>query len=124
MVGEEVWLRHWRAQDRRTRWAVRWAGCRGREVADPDLAALVAGYARRERAPMWPVAFTIFLTAVSFGTFSLGVAFGWSGKVVAWVVELSLIAYILGLVVLLATQRGLSRAAARNRAPKVRRPPG
>jgi hypothetical protein len=84
-------------------------------VTDPDLSALVAGYARRQRAPLWPVALVIVVIAASLLALTLGFALGWNAQIVGWVLGLALIAYAVGVVVLFATQRGLSRAAARNR---------
>ncbi len=116
MAGGAVWRRHWRAQDRRTRWAVRAAAYLGRPVSDRDLWALVVGYAVRQGAPLWPVAFVLVVVALSVAALTVGPALGWGVQVVRWVVAGCLLAVPFGAVGLAVTQRGVARTLARNRA--------
>lgn len=123
MAGGAVWRRHWRAQDRRTRRAVRAAAYLGRPVSDPDLWALVVGYAVRQGAPLWPVAFVLVVVALSLAALTVGPALGWGVQAVRWVVAGCLLAFPFGAVALAVTQRGVARTLARHRPPaEVERP--
>ena len=123
MAGGAVWRRHWRAQDRRTRWAVRAAAYLGRRVSDPDSSALVVGYAVRQRAPMWPVAFVLVVVGMSVAALTVGPALGWGVQVVRWVIAGCLLAVPFGAVALAVTQRGVTRTLERGLPPaEVERP--
>src|SRR5688500_13061488 len=105
MAGGEAWRRHWRAQDRRTRWAVRWAAYRGRTVRDPDLCALVVGYARRQAAPLWPAALAVAVVVISLATITLGSALEWEAETILAIVGICLVVSVLGALALALTQR-------------------
>lgn len=123
MAGGAVWRRHWRAQDWRTRWAVRRAAYLARPLRDPDSSALVVGYAVTQAAPLWPVAFVLVLVAMSVVALTIGPALGWGVEVVRWVVAGCLLAVPVGVVALAVTQRGVARTLAQNRPPtEVERP--
>lgn len=115
MVGGDVWQRHWRAQDRRTRRAVRAATYLGRPVRDPDSLALMVGYAVRQGAPLWPVAFVLVVVALSLAALTVGPALGWGVQAGRWLVAGCLLAVPFGVVALVVTQRGVARTLARNR---------
>lgn len=123
MRGAAVWRRHWRAQDWRTRWAVRTAAYLGRPLRDRDTSALMVGYAVRQAAPLWPVVFVLILVTVSVAALTGGPALGLGVQAVRWMVGGCLLAVPVGVVALAVTQRGVARTLARNRPPaEVERP--
>ncbi len=117
MAGGAVWRRHWHAQDRRTRWTVRSAACLGRPVSDRDVSALVVGYARRQGAPLWPVALVVVVVAASVAALTVGPALGWGVRAVRLVVAACLVAVAFGAAALALTQRGVARTLARDGQP-------